>query len=519
MKPLYLLGVDIGTNSCKVVLIQPTGDLIATASEEYPTLYPRSGWAEQHPDHWYAAFKTALGKLVRQTGIASEQVEAVGVTGQMVSLVCLDRGGQVLRDCILWLDQRASAEVVWLKRDLGQKFQEVTCLPINQSFTLPKLLWLKGNEPSIWKALYQVQLPKDYLRYRLTGTWATDVSDASGTMLFDLHHLDWSDRACDMAGVPRDKLPPVARSHQMVGQIQAAAARDLGLREGVPVVAGAADLAADNLATGITKPGQWVTRMGTAGSTSLLLDEPIRDWQGICFCAAHCLPGKYILEVGTHSFGRAYRWFKDTFGAPGSEGDAGETRNPYEIMEELVAEVPVGAGELVFHPFVAGSPYWHPDLRGAFLGILPKHRKSHFARAVLEGTAFTLYDSIALLKNLAQTEMKEYILVGGGSKSATWRQIVCDVLGHDAVVLENCDAALGAAMLAGVGAKVFAGFPQAVARCVKRKLTVQYDPEHHRRYQYLRETFHRTHQFMSGMFPLEGQERRAEPESAKDGCR
>lgn len=489
----YLIGVDIGTNGCKTILINSEGEIVGTASREYPTYYPRPGWAEQNPEDWYSAFKTAFIKMTREANISPDRISAIGVTGQMVGLTCLDKEGAVLRNTILWNDQRAASQVEWLKKNFKKKIPPITYAPINQSFTLPKILWLREHEPLFWKQMYKLQLPKDYIRFRLTKNWFTDCSDASGTMLFDLSNLKWSQEICEMVQIPLNKLPNVTPSFHIAGHICRKTSNELGIKEDTPVVAGAADLSADNLAAGITEPYQWVTRMGTAGSTSLIVEKPVLDRQEVCFCSAHCIPDKYIVEVGTHTFGLAYRWFKDTFCAEETTTGEEVRKSPYEITEEMIAHTSIGANGLFFHPFIAGSPYWDPQLKGAFLGITPGHKKKHFARALLEGTVFCLSDSLALLRKLTGSQLKEYILVGGGSKSRIWRQIVCDVLGTNALVLEHSDASLGAAMLAGIGSSTFDSVSDAIAKCVKRKLRVSFRRNNHIRYQSMIKDFGKIH--------------------------
>ncbi len=493
MKAKYILGVDLGTSSVKTILIDSEGKIIGSASSEYPTDYPQPGWAEQNPENWYSDFKNTFGRMMKEAGISPERISAVGVAGQMVSLTCLDREGSVLRNTISWNDQRATSQVRWLKENFGKSISRITYLPINQSFTLPKLLWLRENEPLVWKQMYQLQLPKDYIRFRLTRNWFTDYSDASATMLFDPVKLRWSERICKMLQFPMGKLPEVVPSSRIVGNVCREASDELGIVKGTPVVAGASDLSADNLASGITRPNQWVTRMGTAGSTSLVVDSAILDKQGVCFCSVHCIPGKYIVEVGVHSFGQSYRWFKDTFCGEESSRAKEVDKSPYEIIEHYAEKTSIGADGLIFHPFINGSPYWDPYLKGVFWGIKPGHTKGHFSRAVLEGTAFCLSDAFGLLRNLSKCKPKEYILVGGGSRSRLWRQTICDVLGTDATVLDNCDASLGVAMLAGVGSSIFRDYEEAIEKFVKPSSKVSYVKENHLSYQKIMSTFKKIH--------------------------
>ena len=500
MEKKYILGIDLGTGSVKTILVDSDGNIIGSSSREYPTSYPNPGWVEQDPEDWYYAFKNTFKEMMKEADIDPDRISAIGVTGQMVGLTCLDRDGAVLRNTILWNDQRATEQIKWLKENLGRRISQITYLPINQSFTLPKLLWLMENEPRIWEKMYQFQLPKDYIRFRLTRNWFTDHTDASATMLFDLVNLKWSREICRMIKFPMDKLPEAVPSSKVVGSVCAEASDELGISKGIPVVAGATDLSSDNLAAGITESYQWVTRMGTAGSTSLVVDKAVFDEQEICFCSAHCIPGKYIAEVGVHSFGQAYRWFKDTFCSEEIGMSKKLNKSPYELIEKIASKAPVGSDGLIYHPFINGSPYWDPYLKGVFWGITPNHRKKHFSRAVLEGTAFCLNDAFDLLKNLVKNNPKEYMLVGGGTKSSLWCQIVCDVLGTDAFILENCDASLGAAMLAGVGSSIFRSFDDVITKFVKPRKKVSYDSDNYVKYQRIIKIFKIIHGRISNIY-------------------
>lgn len=488
-----LLGIDIGTSSCKTILVDAAGGVQASARREYPIHSPRYGWAEQEPEDWFEALRGGLREIgERRPGIL-RRVAAVGVTGQMIGLVAADAEGRVLRPAIIWMDQRCLPQVERLQARCGDLIRRVALNPVNMAYTLPKMLWLKENEPQVWARLHKIQLPKDYLRLRLTGEWLMDYNDAAGTLLLDVAGLRWAEEIRRAAGIEADKLPGLAAGDQAAGRVGREAAAGLGLPEGVPVVAGAGDLAAENLAAGILHRGQMLTRMGTAGSSSTSTEAPLPDPKGISPCYPHCVRDRWLAEIADHTFGLCEKWFRDTF----YEAERREAKEGgadlYEAMDRQAEAVPIGAEGLVFHPFNHAGPYWNPLLRGAFYGLSLRHTRAHLFRAMLEGSAFCLRDSILLLEERIQGRPADYRLVGGGSRSRLWTQIVCDILGRDARVLKTADASLGAAMLAGIGAGLFADPAEAIERCVSFEREVRADSGAGCRYAMFQEIYRRVH--------------------------
>ena len=471
-----VLGIDVGTSSCKTLVVESDGPVIDSARYEYAVHSPRYGWAEQDPEDWFNAFRSGLKDILERHPDAAKRISAIGVTGQMIGLTILDKSGSVVRPAIIWMDQRCLPQVDFLKKDFKELIWRLAFNPVNITYTLPKILWLQENEPDAWARLYKIQLPKDYVRLRLTGTWVMDHNDASGTLLLDVAKLCWSDEIIDALGFDRGRLPELLPSMAVAGNLTPEAARLLGLTAGIPVVAGAGDLAAENLAAGVTSSRQLLTRMGTAGSSSTCIEAPQHDPFGISPCYPHCIPKRWIAEIADHTFGLCERWFRDTFFAPERAQAEQAGTDFYAMMDAMAEAVPPGSEGLVFHPFNHGGPYWNPLLRGAFYGITLNHGKGHFFRSMLEGSTFCLKDSILLLRERIGRAPEEYRLVGGGTKSRLWTQMICDILGMNGHVLKTADASLGAAMMAGIGSGVFTGIEDAIDRCVVKEREVKFDP-------------------------------------------
>jgi xylulokinase len=495
MKELAL-GIDVGTSSCKTILIDAAGAVIDSARREYSVHSSRYGWAEQDPEDWFQAFRQGLAEIMERTPDAGRRVCAVGVTGQMIGLTILDREKRVVRPAIIWMDQRCLPQVEFLKKNFEKLIRRVTLNPVNTAYTLPKILWLKENEPQSWKKLYKIQLPKDYVRLRLTGEWAMDLNDAAGTLLVDVANLRWADELIDALEFERDRLPALLPSTAVAGHLTADSAGELGLREGIPVVAGAGDLAAENLAAGILSPKQLLTRLGSAGSSSTSLEYPLPDPLMVSPCYPHCIQGRWLAEIADHTFGVCERWFRDTFFSLERQSAEKGGTDFYALMDGMADRVPAGSEGLIFHPWNGAGPYWNPLLRGAFYGVSEQHDKSHFFRAMLEGSAFCLKDSIEMLQKRIQIAPTEYRLVGGGTKSRLWTQIICDVLGMNGDVLKTADAALGAAMLAGQGAGLFASTEEAVERCVVKQRKVLVDHTQAATYETFRQCYKMVHEHL-----------------------
>jgi xylulokinase len=492
MMDQYLLGIDVGTGSCKVIIIDVDGNVAGEASRPYGTSYPKPLWAEQSPEDWYEAFRGALSESARNAGISAGDIRGVGITGQMKGLTLLRRDGDAIRPTLLWNDRRCTPQLEWIGKKLGPQVYDETYNPVDTTSTIAKILWIMENEPETWKETYKIQFPKDYVRLRLTGTWFTDCSDASGTSLFNVGNLLWSQSILEKAGISADKLPDAVPSVETVGEITGQASGDTGLLEGTPVVAGGSDTTVESVACGLASSDQCKIRLGTAGSISVCLGKPVRDPKKRNYCYAHSIPGNWIVDTNIRSCGLAREWYKNTFcGEETTEAEKSHA-DVYSVIDRGAKSVPVGSDGLIFHPYLMGedSPYYDPYLKGSFFGVTVRHRKEHFARAVLEGVAYALRDAIGALGNL-RDNIHEYVLVGGGTKSPLWSQIICDALGINAMIPRNVDASFGAAMLAGIGNHVFSSPSEAVRRCVKVEKRICFDQSSHEKYSALFEVYMR----------------------------
>ncbi len=464
MSDARLLGIDVGTTGCKAVLVDAAGTVRAEATCDYPLHTPRPAWSEQDPHDWAAACTRAIREVLERDGGA--RVTAVGLTGQMHGLVLLDAAGEVIRPAILWNDQRCGAQCEQITQRVGpRRVIELTGNPVLAGFTAPKIEWVRQNEPDAFARVAHVLLPKDYVRYRLTGELAGDVSDASGTSLFDVGRRRWSDEMLAALELPRRWLPDVAESPQVVARISPQAARQTGLPEGTPVVAGAGDQAAQAIGSGVVADGDACVTLGTSGVVFAACDTYRTDPQGRLHAFCHAAPDRWHLMGVVLSAGGSLRWLRDTL----CDSEVAEAQrrgcDPYDIMTGIAERVPPGCEGLLFAPYLSGerTPHADPQARGAFVGLSLRHTRAHLIRSVLEGVAFALRDSLELIRQ-AGTRPGALRLSGGGARSRLWRQILADVLGCDLTTLRAAQgAACGAALLAGVGAGVFDSVEQAAA--------------------------------------------------------
>lgn len=451
-----LLGIDVATTGAKALLIDETGVVIASAQADYPLSMPQPLWSEQSPADWWNGVVTCVRQALAQGNVDPAAVRAVGLTGQMHGLVLLDAAGEVLRPAILWNDQRTAAECAWITDKVGrQRLLALTGNPALPGFAAPKLLWVRRHEPAIYARIAHVLLPKDYVRYRLTGGMATDLAGASGTLWLDVPGRRWSAEVLSALEVPADWLPPVYEGPQVTGTVSPAAAGGIGLLPGTPVVAGAGDQAAQAVGVGAVRPGVLALTLGTSGVVFAPTNEPVIEPQGRLHTFCHAVPGRWHLMGVMLSAGGSLRWYRDTL-APGVAFD--------DLLAPVV-DVPAGSENLLFLPYLTGERTPHPDplARGAFVGLTMRHARAHLTRAVLEGVAFGLRDSVELLRTAGADTLMQVRISGGGARSSQWQQIIADVLQTELVTVSTIEgAAYGAALLAGIGA----GFwPNADAAC------------------------------------------------------
>ncbi|HEV3037536.1 MAG TPA: xylulokinase [Candidatus Angelobacter sp.] len=447
---MKVLGIDVGTGGTRVVLVDELGQVVSSATADHaPILSPQMGWAEQEPDDWWRAACIAVPACLSQAGIRANEVDAIGLAGQMHGLVLLDGHGEALRPSIIWCDQRTQAQCLAMTEALGaSKLIELTANPALTNFTLPKIWWVREHEPEIWKRARSILLPKDYVRFRLSGTYATDVADASGTLLLDVTNRCWSTPMIEASDLDPDLLPRLFESQEITGHVSAEGSRATGLLEGTPIVAGAGDQEAGAVGMGIVRPGSASAVIGTSGVVFAATDGPCRDPQGRLHTFCHAIPGRWHVMGVTQAAGLSLRWFRDQFGT-----NSNGTRDSYEQLMEEAASVSPGAAGLLWAPYLMGerTPHLDPNARGTLFGITASHTRAHVIRAILEGVAFSLRDTLTILKELG-LPVGSMRLGGGGARAPLWRQIQSDIYGMPTEVLAAEEgAAFGAALLAGVG--------------------------------------------------------------------
>ena len=454
----YMIGVDVGTTGSKALLVSEDGRVVASVTTEYPMYTPYPLWAEQDPIDWWAATTSSIRGVMEKGGVEPADVVGVGLTGQMHGLVLLDGQGDVLRRCIMWNDQRTAAQCAEITQKVGlDNLLRYTGNPVLPGFTAPKILWVAQNEPDVYKQVAAVLLPKDYVRYRLTGGFFSDVSDASGTSLFDVSRRQWSDEMLKALNVPRQWLPEVTESPVASARVSAAGAKESGLLEGTPVVGGGGDNAAGAVGTGIIREGVVSVSMGTSGVVFAASDTYRVEPEGKLHAFCHAVPGKWHLMGVMLSAAGSFRWYRDSLGDMEKAEAARSGKDAYDLLTGAAAEVPPGCEGLIFLPYLTGerTPYPDPNARGVFFGLTLRHGKPHMTRSVLEGVTFGLRDSLELMRQLGLS-IEEIVALGGGARSPLWRQILADIFDNDITTVNVTEGApYGAALLAGVGAGVY----------------------------------------------------------------
>jgi xylulokinase len=464
---MQVLGVDVGTGGTRAVVVGESGRILSSATEEHePFASPQIGWAEQNPEDWWRACGIAVRKALAIAALGGDQIGCVGFSGQMHGAVMLDATDEVVRPALIWCDVRTEKQCQELSEKVGaEALIRLTCNPALPNFTLTKFLWVRENEPENWKRVRSVMLPKDYVRFRLTGESATDMADASGTLLLDVAHRRWSHEVLQAAGMDESLLPRLFESSEICGKVSPSGAAATGLQPGTPVVAGAGDQAAGAVGMGIVAPGAVSATIGTSGVVFAATDRPALDPKGRLHTFCHAVPGRWHLMGVTQAAGLSLRWFRDRFGAAGNE----DGRDAYERLTAEAAALPPGSDGLLWAPYLMGerTPHLDPNARAALIGLTASHTRGHVVRAILEGVAFSLRDSFTLFAEMG-VPVRNIRLGGGGARSPLWRQIQADVYGREVEVLEAEEgAAYGAAILAGVGAGVWSSVDTACSEVVK----------------------------------------------------
>ena len=454
---MTLLGIDVSTTGVKALLVDTNGEIARSSTSPLTLSNPRPLWSEQNPEDWWQAAVASIKQVIDD----ASDVSAIGLTGQMHGLVLMDDEGAVLRPAILWNDQRCAAECDEIRSRVGKerliRFSGNDALT---GFTAPKIIWVRNHEPDVYDRARHVLLPKDYLRYKLTREYAMDKADGSGTLLFDLEKRGWSSDVLDALDIPADWMPPTFEGPQITGVVTREAAEATGLKEGTPVVAGGGDQSAQAVGVGAIRPGVLAVTMGTSGVVFAATETPLIESQGRLHAFCHAVPSRWHLMGVMLSAAGSLQWYRDAL-------------YPNVSFEELVdeaAQVPAGSDGLLFLPYLCGERTPHPDpfARGTWVGLTNRHKRAHLTRAVLEGVAFGLKDIFSLMQDVGMREIDQVRVSGGGAKSKLWRQIVAEVLDSELVTVNTTEgAAYGAALLAGVGAGVWADVDTACAQTIQ----------------------------------------------------
>mgnify|MGYP001156496489 CR=1 FL=1 len=455
----YLLGIDIGTSGAKALLCDSGGRVIATATSEYPLFTPKPQWSEQNPNDWWRGTQEAIRSVLAQAKVSGSEVKGIGLTGQMHGAVFLDRDNHVIRPALLWNDQRTEAECREITEKVGaSRLIEIAGNPALTGFQAPKIVWLRNHEPEAYARLAHVLLPKDYIRLLMTGEYASDASDAAGTLLLDLRNRDWSDEILQKLELDRAWFPKVYEGPEVTGYLKADVAAELGLPANLPVIAGGGDNAAAAVGTGIIRAGVVSSSIGTSGVLFAHSDELAFDPQGRLHTFCHAVPGKYHLMGVTLAAGGAFSWLRKLWSTGLSQ------QLDYDSMTAEAAQIEPGSEGLLFLPYLTGerAPHLDPRARGGFIGLTSRHERAHMTRSVMEGVTFSLRDSLKIMQQL-NVPISDVRPTGGGGRSPLWRQMQADIY---KVPLTRLNAeegpAYGAAILAAVGTGIYANVEEAV---------------------------------------------------------
>jgi len=471
----YLIGIDIGTSGTKTVLFDECGRPMASSTVEYPMYQPRNGWAEQDPNDWWKAVCETSKEVISKSGADPSEIKGVGLSGQMHGLVMLDKNGSVIRNSIIWCDGRTGAECEYITDKIGRRrLIEITANPALTGFTAGKILWVRNNEPENYDRCAHIMLPKDYIRYMLTGEFATEVSDASGMNLMDIPKRMWSDEILEKLEIDKAMLGRMYESCEVTGQVTADAAESTGLKAGTPVVGGAGDNPAAAVGTGVVSEGKAFTTIGTSGVIFAHSDKVTIDKDGRVHTLCAAVPGAWTVMSCTLSAGLSLKWYRDNFCKAEMETADGMDIDPYILLNKQIERVPIGSDKLIFAPWLMGerSPLLDDNARGVFFGLSAIHKKNNLLRAVMEGVTFALRSCLDVFREMG-VPFKQMLATGGGGKSELWRQMLADVYGCDVTTLKTQEGpALGVAILAGVGAGIYGSVPEGCEAVIKTN-TVQ----------------------------------------------
>jgi xylulokinase len=465
------LGIDIGTSGTKTLAMREDGVILAQATATYPLSSPRPGWSEQAPEDWWKATVDSVRQVLSIGGIKPDEVRGIGLSGQMHGSVFLNKQHEVIRPALLWNDQRTAAECVEIEKAAGgrKKLIRLVANPALTGFTAPKILWLRNHEPKHYEQCVQVLLPKDYVRFRLTGEFATEVSDASGTLLLDVRKRNWSKKLLGLLEIDRSLLPEVFESEEVSGVLRASAAEALGLAAGTPVVGGGGDQAASAIGNGIVKPGVVSATMGTSGVVFAHSDEVQVDPLGRVHTFCHAVRDKWHVMGCVLSAGGSLQWYRNQLGQLETEAAEEQGIDAYELLTQQAAEAPAGSEGLYFLPYLTGerTPHADPYARGAWIGLSLRHGRPHLVRSVIEGATYAMRDCLEIIQEM-DIPVKEIRLSGGGARSPFWRQLQADVYGQKVVTINASEGpAYGVALLAAAGTGAYKNVVEACQATIR----------------------------------------------------
>ncbi|SDX71083.1 xylulokinase [Paenibacillus sp. CF384] len=491
-----LMGIDIGTSSVKSMVMDTSGRVLGFAQMEYDINIPVSGYAEQNPDDWWELVKKTSAQAIMKAGIDGGALAGIGFSGQMHGLVALDKEGQVLRPSIIWCDQRSIPQKDELEsRITTEQLGNMVKNSVSTGFLILSLLWMKENEPDLYSRIDRVMLPKDYVRYRLTGEMGTDTTDASGTSAYDTASLHWSEPLMSLVGIDSKLFPAVGKPWEIAGYVAKQAESESCFKAGTPVVFGGADQAMQAVGNGIIESGDLSVTIGTGGQLFTTIDQPVYDKRLRTHTFVHAVPDRWYLLGATMSAGLSLKWLSSQV----------LKNSDYKALDRKAKEVPAGSDGLLFLPYLAGdrTPHMDPHASGMFIGLKLNHNDAHLIRAVLEGVCYSLRDGVEIIRSLG-VDLKRIIISGGGAKSPLWSQILADVLNRDVYVSTTEEqACVGASIMAGVGVKLYDSVEQACKTIVKlRENPVQPNPGNHAVYDRQYAVYTKLYEHNRDLFPM-----------------
>lgn len=484
----YVLAIDIGTTGNKTVIFDLKGNVISEATEEFKLIFPQQGWVDQNANDWWEKATITVKKAIKKSKpkISVNEIVSISVTNQRETIVPVDSTGNPLRNAIVWQDRRTIKECSEIKEKVGEeKIYRITGLTVDPYFSGPKILWIKQNEPSIFKKTHKFLLVHDFIQYKLTGRFITDYSNASRTMLFDISTQTWSDEICNTLEIPKEKLPDICAPGQRIGLILPNTAEELGLSKDTIVVAGAGDQQCAALGVGVTEPGLVKITTGTGSFILSYLNEPLFDKERRLLCSSHAIPNKWVMEASIFNSGSILKWFKENFCQDLILEAKEKNVDVYDLMTKIAQETPLGSEGLLLLPYFtgAGAPNWNPYARGVFSGLFLGHHRGHMIRSIIESVAYEVRENLELINKNIGKNITEVRLTGGGAKSTFWNEIIANVNNVRAKKTKFSEnTALGAAILAAYGAGLYKTVKEAAENMIQIVEEIKPNINNHQQY-------------------------------------